>query len=599
MSDTYKGDILIVDDTPENLRFLSKTLSEQHYKVRSVTDGTMALTVAQSAPLDLILLDIKMPEMNGYEVCERLKAMEVTQDIPVIFLSALDDQLDKVKAFQVGGIDYITKPFQLEEVLARIQTHIALKMATQQILALNTDLEQRVKQRTLQLEKEIAERQIAQEKLLHMALHDALTELPNRTLFMKRLAQVLDHAKKNQDYTFSVMLLDCDHFKVVNDSLGHLVGDQLLIAVARRIEGCLGPSSMLARLGGDEFTILLEEDTKTGQKAIQVAKRIQSELTYPFQLGCQENFTNVSVGVVLGDRNYEKPEHLLRDADAAMYQAKAQGKACFKIFDSAMHHHAVTRLQMETDLRRAIERKEFQVYYQPIIDLQTEKVVGCEALVRWPHPTLNLLNPNVFLPTAEEAGLIDKIDILVLQKACSQIKQWQTQNVISEVFFVSTNLSAQNFLHPDLVQTIENILCVTGVKGHCLKLEITENTIMKNAQVANAILAQLKTQDIIISIDDFGTGYSSLSYLNNFPVDSLKIDRSFVTEINDLSTEYSNLKITQTIIALAEHLHLSTVAEGIETREQLKKLQQLGCNYGQGFYFSHPLTAEKMLQFLG
>ncbi|NEO27254.1 MAG: EAL domain-containing protein, partial [Kamptonema sp. SIO4C4] len=271
---------------------------------------------------------------------------------------------------------------------------------------------------------------------------------------------------------------------------------------------------------------------------------------------------------------------------------------CYQVFEKKMHHHAVNRLQMETDLRRGIERQEFQVYYQPIICLKSEKVVGCEALVRWQHPTLNLLTPEQFLPTAEEAGLIDRIDSLVLQKACAQVRKWQEDGVVESTFWVSSNLSAQNFVQPNLLQNIDSVLAIAKINGHCLKLEITENTIMKNAQIANFILEQLKARNIIISIDDFGTGYSSLSYLNKFPVDSLKIDRSFVKEIGNSFLENNNSKITQTIIALAENLHLSTVAEGIETAEQLTKLQHLGCDYGQGYYFSKPLPAEQMSQFI-
>ncbi|MCC5900216.1 MAG: diguanylate cyclase, partial [Phormidium sp. BM_Day4_Bin.17] len=298
----YRGDILIVDDTPENLKFLSKTLSEQRYKVRSVTEGKMALRVANAAPINLILLDVKMPEMDGYEVCAQLKKHNKTKHIPVIFISALDDMLDKLKAFNVGGVDYITKPFHVEEVLARIETHLSLENAKAEILKLNSELENRVRQRTHQLENEISARQKAQEELLHLALHDSLTELPNRVLFMKQLGRILEQSKQNNEHQFSLMLLDCDHFKVVNDSLGHLVGDRLLIAVARRIQTCLPPGVMLARLGGDEFAILIEEDTPMGDRARTLADTIQRELSYPFQLGSQENFTNVGTGVLGGDR---------------------------------------------------------------------------------------------------------------------------------------------------------------------------------------------------------------------------------------------------------------------------------------------------------
>ncbi|WP_159787828.1 two-component system response regulator [Sodalinema gerasimenkoae] len=597
-ADSYRGDILIVDDTPENLKFLSKTLSEQRYKVRSVTDGKMALRVANAAPVNLILLDVKMPEMDGYEVCTQLKKHDKTKHIPIIFISALDDMLDKVRAFNVGGVDYITKPFHVEEVLARIETHLSLENAKTEILKLNTELENRVRQRTHQLEKEISARQEAQERLLHLALHDSLTELPNRVLFMKQLGRILEQSQQNQDHYFSLMLLDCDHFKVVNDSLGHLVGDRLLIAVARRIQTCLPPGVMLARLGGDEFAILIEEDTPRGDRALTLADTIQQELSYPFQLGSQENFTNVSVGIVLSHPNYEQPEHLLRDADSAMYEAKAKGKASQRIFDPRMYTQAIVRLQMETDLRRAIERGEFVLYYQPIICLKTRQVAGLEALIRWEHPNRGLLLPGEFLPIAQDSDLMSRIDIWVLREACLQLKSWQDNANLSDSIFMSTNLSVHNFLQGDIIEQISDILIETGVSGHCLELEITEESIIRNPIRVNSILNQLKNRNIKFSIDDFGTGYSSLSYLHQFSVDSLKIDRSFIEGISPQGSSPSNIKIAHTIVQLAENLQLSVIAEGIETLEQLSVLEDLDCTYGQGYYFSRPLPAEAALNFL-
>lgn len=539
-----------------------------------------------------------MPGMDGYEVCCRLKQHEKTKNIPVIFISALDDMIDKVKAFHVGGVDYITKPFHVEEVLARIETHITLEAAKTEILKLNSNLENRVRQRTHQLEKEIAARQQAQEQLLHLALHDALTELPNRVLFMKQLGRILDQSKQNSTHRFSVLLLDCDHFKVVNDSLGHLVGDRLLIAVARRIQTCLPPGVMLARLGGDEFAILVEEDTPEGDRALELAKQIQAELSYPFQLGSQENFTNVSIGIVLGHPSYEQPEHLLRDADSAMYQAKAKGKASQQIFDSRMYTQAIVRLQMETDLRRAIERREFLLYYQPIICLKTRKVSGLEALIRWEHPSRGLLLPGEFLPIAQDSDLMSHIDIWVLREACLQLKAWQDKNKLDDAIFMSTNLSVHNFLQEDITEKISDILVETGVSGHCLELEITEDSIIRNPSQVNSILNRLKHQNIKFSIDDFGTGYSSLSYLHQFSVDSLKIDRSFIQGIAPQPSSLSNLQIANTIIQLAENLQLSVIAEGIETLEQLSILEDLDCTYGQGYYFSRPLPADAALNFL-
>jgi diguanylate cyclase (GGDEF)-like protein len=589
MPDPVQGGILIVDDTPNNLRFLSTTLTEHGYKVRSVTSGQMALTVAQAAQPELILLDIKMPNMDGYEVCQRLKSSSRTQEIPVIFLSALDEVIDKVKAFNVGGVDYITKPFQLEEVLARIENQLDLRRAKAEVQTLNAELEHRVRQRTIQLEHEIAERQRAQDKLLHLALHDSLTGLPNRTWFMKRAGQVLDRARQHGSYLFAVLLLDCDRFKVVNDSLGHLAGDQLLVAVARRIETCLTPGTTLARLGGDEFTILID-DVANLEDAISVAERIQQDLRMPFQLGQYETFTNVSIGIVLGGKQYDQPEHLLRDADAAMYQAKGEGKAGYRVFDSSLHKRAMARLELETDLQRALDRQEFVVHYQPIVSLHDGSLSGFEALVRWHHPRLGMIPPGQFVPVAEETGLVVPIDLWVMRQACHQLRHWQEHWERSHPITMAVNLSVQHFIHADLMAEIDDILTETGLSGRSLRIEITESAIMKNAEFATVILEQLKARQIQFSIDDFGTGYSSLSYLHQFPVDGLKIDRSFVSNIQ---ARDQNLKIVQTIIALADTLNMSAIAEGIETYQQLALLQSLGCEYGQGFYFSQPLPADE------
>ncbi|MEE3719616.1 EAL domain-containing protein [Tumidithrix elongata RA019] len=588
MASKYNGDILIVDDTPNNLRFLSTTLTEQGYKVRSVMEGAMALTVAQAAQPDLILLDIMMPNIDGYEVCQHLKANAKTRDIPVIFLSALDEVLDKVKAFSVGGVDYITKPFQLEEVLARIQTHLSLRAAQKEIHQLNSELEQRVRQRTSQLEHEIAERLQAQEKLLHVALHDVLTGLPNRAWFMKSLEQMLKQVKQQPNHCFAVLFLDCDRFQSINDSLGHLVGDQLLVSISRRIELCLRPGATFCRLGGDEFTILLKNIEGLAD-ATQIAKDIHRELATPFQLGEYQVFTNVSIGIVLGSESYEQPEHILRDADTAMYRAKANGKACYQVFEPTMHQRAFTSLQLETDLRKALVRDEFITHYQPIISLTTNQIVGFEALARWVHPEQGLIPPGKFIPIAEETGLIMAIDLCIMRQACRQLLVWQDEGLVAQSLTMSVNLSVKHFMSFDLLEQIDNILQETGIQGQNLRLEITESDIMGNAEFASKIIEQLQNRHIQLSIDDFGTGYSSLSYLHRLPIDRLKIDRSFVMRIGEHG---ENTEIIRAIVALANSLGLGTTAEGVETPEQLAQIKALNCEFGQGYLFSKPLDAE-------
>lgn len=589
------GNILIVDDVPDNLRVLSTLLNHHGYKVRNVIKGSMAIRVAKSGFPDVILLDINMPEMNGYEVCEVLKSDPDTQEIPVIFLTALDEVMDKVKAFEVGGVDYITKPFQIEEMVARINNQIQLKNAKAEIKQLNLELEERVRDRTAQLEAEIVERKKAEEKLSFMALHDPLTELPNRTGLMARLQQVFQRVKENSDYMFGLLFLDCDRFKVVNDSLGHLVGDQLLKALAQRLQLCLKSSDIMARFGGDEFVIILD-DIKNLENAIEMTEHILSQLSLPFYLNDHEIFIGASIGIVLGTKDYQDASHLLRDADIAMYQAKASNKTSYKVFDRDMRDRAVQRLQLETDLRRAIERQEFVVNYQPIINLKTGKIMGFEALVRWQHRERGLISPADFIPIAEETGLIVAIDRWVLQQACHQLRVWQREIPQAFPLSISSNLSVQQFTQTDLMQQIDRVLSENELDSQYLKLEITESALIENDRLAQTMLQQFKKRHVLVSIDDFGTGYSSLSYLHRFPVDTLKIDRSFICRMGELGDDGSS--IVDAIVTLAHHLGMDVVAEGVETKDQLAYLRLIGCEAAQGYFFSKPLNSELATELL-
>ncbi|AFY83077.1 two-component system response regulator [Oscillatoria acuminata] len=598
---TLQKDILIVDDTQDNLRYLATILTEEGYKVRKALNGQMALKACRVVVPDLILLDIMMPDMSGYQVCEILKENEATREIPVIFLSALDDAFDKVKAFNVGGIDYISKPFQLEEVLARIQTQLLRRDAELKIQQLNAELETRVQERTLQLEEsnqelvqEIKERKQLQERLLHLALHDPLTNLPNRALFMERLAQAIAFRKANPDYQFAVLFLDCDRFKVVNDSLGHLVGDELLIAIAKRLQSALRQEDTLARLGGDEFAVLVEE-LPTLDRAQTIADRILHSLTEPFQLSRYEVFINASIGITLSSFYHEKPEYLLRDADTAMYRAKALGKGQYYLFDPGMHDEALNRLQLENDLRRAVERLEFKVYYQPIISLTTGRIYGFEALVRWQHPTRGFISPLDFIPIAEETGLIANIDLWVLGETVRQLQAWQHQNLINDTVTCSVNLSARHFLQFSFIQHLRELLESTQINPQMIKLEITESAIANKNQATLDILHQIRDCQIELSIDDFGTGYSSLSYLEEFPVNVLKIDRSFIKRIDGQEHQCG---LVPGIIGIAHTMGMIAIAEGVETPIQLEKLRGLGCDFAQGYLFSKPLDPEAIGELL-
>ncbi|HEY9847363.1 MAG TPA: EAL domain-containing protein, partial [Candidatus Caenarcaniphilales bacterium] len=442
--------------------------------------------------------------------------------------------------------------------------------------------------------RDITERKCSEEQLREHAFHDALTSLPNRALFMDRLTRAIEHSKRHSDYLFAVLFLDLDRFKVINDSLGHTLGDQLLVAIAGRLSVCLRPTDTVARFGGDEFTLLLE-NIKDISDVIRVAERIQAELILPFKLGEYEMFITASIGIALNTADCDQPADLLRDADNAMYRAKDLGKARYEIFNTDMHVQAVSRLQLESDLRRALERQEFRIHYQPIVSLFTGQITGFEALVRWQHPTRGLIFPEAFMPTAEETGLSIPIDQWVLWEACRQTHQWQEQfppdpgAASTPLWTISVNLCSHHFRQPELLQQINQVLQSTHLAAPSLKLEITENLIMENHESATATFAQLKELGIQLSIDDFGTGYSSLGRLHYFPIDVLKIDRSFVSKIGSGN---GNFEIAETIVALAQKLGVDVTAEGIETANQLVKLRGLNCSYGQGYFFSQPLDTE-------
>ncbi len=456
------------------------------------------------------------------------------------------------------------------------------------------------------ISNDVTERKQAEAQLRHSAFYDALTDLPNRSLFIDRLWHTIRRAKRRQGYLFAVLFLDLDSFKVINDSLGHDVGDRLLVAIARRLEGCLRPSDTLARLGGDEFAVLLEE-LQQNQDAAQVAKTIAQELQRPFKIAGQEIYTNASIGIALsclGEEkpvtfgepwpvtptiDYEQPEDLLRDADTAMYRAKFSGKGRYAIFDRQMHEQAIARLRLETDLRHAFERGEFSLHYQPIVSLVTHNLAGFEALLRWQHPQQGRISPVQFIPIAEEIGLIIPLGQWVLREAARQLHRWQTAYPQHHSLTVSVNLSSKQLREPSLLDQIDTILRETELDYASLRLEVTESMLMENAEAATKLLCALRDRHIQIGIDDFGTGYSSLSYLHRLPAHTLKIDRSFVARMNP---DGSNAEIVRAIITLAHALDMEVVAEGIETVAQLQHLRQLGCEYGQGYFLAPPLPPE-------
>jgi diguanylate cyclase (GGDEF)-like protein/PAS domain S-box-containing protein len=434
--------------------------------------------------------------------------------------------------------------------------------------------------------REVTERKHTEEQLRRNAFHDPLTGLPNRLLFTERLTEVISRSREKENNLFAVLFLDLDRFKVINDSLGHLIGDQLLISIARRLEVCVKRSDLVARLGGDEFTILLD-NIQDESATHQVAERIHLELSRPFNLNGHEVFTTVSIGIALSSTDFEFTEDMLRGADIAMYRAKALGKACHEVFDTEMHNQAMLQMQLENDLRRAVEREEFVVYYQPIVSLITGRLAGFEALVRWMHPERGMISPEDFIPIAEETGLILPMGQLILREACRQLSEWQRLYPQHRRLSMSVNLSSRQFSQSGTIELLRDVLQETGLSPAFLKLEITETAIMENTESAMDTLLQLKSMGIQLSVDDFGTGYSSLGYLYRFPMDILKIDRSFISRVD---TDGEKLELVRTIITLAWNLGMDVIAEGVETTKQLAQLKMLKCEYGQGYLFSKPMS---------
>ncbi len=434
---------------------------------------------------------------------------------------------------------------------------------------------------------DITQRKEYETQLSHQAFHDALTGLPNRVLFFERLASAVRRKKRKKDFAYTAMMLDMDRFKSINDTLGHQVGDAFLVQVAERLKGCVRSTDTVARLGGDEFGIILEEFRHL-REVVAVAKRIVKDLEKPVAIEANEIRSSASVGIVLKTLYYDDAESVMRDADIAMYRAKEIGKACFRVFNNKMHTKIVRQTELERELRSAISNRELAVYYQPIVTVQETRLAGFEALVRWNHPTKGLVSPAEFIPVAEETGLIIEIGEFVLRESCRQMAQWQTLSPANKQLTVSVNVSAKQFQSSKLTRLVESVLEETRLAPESLKLELTESTLMKDARSAIRTMEELKTMGIRIVVDDFGTGYSSLSYIQRFPIDGLKIDRSFISG----GDETENIKIVRTVIALAKSIGVDVVAEGVEEQKQLEMLRDVECELAQGYIFSKPIDGQ-------
>jgi diguanylate cyclase (GGDEF)-like protein/PAS domain S-box-containing protein len=676
--------LLIVDDNEMNRDMLARRLARKGYDVLVANGAQELVESVKQDGIDLVLLDIEMPEITGLDALRILRKVYSAAELPVIMVTAKNQSEDIITALDLGANDYLTKPIDFPVAVARISTQLAHKRAQEALkeseeryalaaLGSNdglwdwniTENEVHFSARWKSMlgfqENEISKKpeewfdrihdadrarvknEIAahhngatphfesEHRMLHhdgtfrwmlsrglairdqsgrplrMAgsqtditqakVSDPLTGLPNRLLFIDRLNRLIKYSKRRKNHSFAVVFMDLDGFKMINDSMGHLVGDQLLVGVAERLEKCLRATDTLARLrdtytvarlGGDEFTVLLD-DLKDPNDAKIAADRLMKALKPPFLLAGKEVYTSVSIGIAQSNPVYEGPDEMLRDADTAMYHAKSLGKGRYEVFDAKMRASVMARLQLETDLRHALERREFRNFYQPIVNLGSGEIAGFEALLRWQHPTRGLLGPIEFIGVVEETGLIRELGWWNLSEACRQIGEWRAASPANANLIISVNLSAKQFLQPNLVADIANLLREIKLPPDALKLEITESTVMKDPSGAVEMLQQIKSLGVRLAIDDFGTGYSSLSYLHRFPLDTLKIDRSFISSMDD---DGDGMEIARTILPMAKNLRLDVVAEGVETLEQFELLKKFNCAFGQGYYFSRPLPAD-------
>lgn len=563
--------LLVVDDAPENIHELLAALKDE-YRIAVAGNGAKALeAVRGDNPPDLVLLDVVMPDIDGYETCRRIKETLAGRRIPVIFVTVVDDSLGKVKGFEVGAADYITKPFDIDEVRARVRTHLELAR-------LRRFLEDLVAQRTDML-------RLSEERYRFLAHRDTLTGLPNRMLFAELLTQAVQHAERNQS-RFALLCLDIDNFAVVNESYGHLCGDQLLREVARRLHDLLPQSDAVARIGGDAFNIIL--DCGEGMTSVDLAaQRMIDALGAPFALGGDGVYVSASIGVALYPFDGADAETLQKHADAALHQAKGQGRGALRFFSSEMSDRARKRLALESDLRRALERRELRLFYQPQVEAATGRLIGLEALVRWSHPERGMISPGDFIPLAEETGLVAPLGDWVLREACRQIRCWTDRGLNPPR--VGVNVSTVQLSRVDLVASVQGALAESGISPAQLKVELTESFALADPEHPFAVLGALRELGVRLSIDDFGSGYSSLVRLQRLEAQELKIDLSF---IRDMMSNDGAAAIVKAVIVLGHSLGLEVVAEGVEREEQAARLRDLNCDHLQGYLIGRPAPAE-------
>lgn len=675
--------VLVADDDATIRKMVQDVLEQAGFRVVTAADGKVALDQFARTQPDVVLLDVEMPEMDGFSLCEIIRARETDREIPIFMVTEREDSRSVERAYNLGATDFIIKPISLPALAHRIRYVLRTSRSlndlrgliravpdlifivnadgqvreglsgpdatnTQQIKALSTASEvnfypcenddtaracikraletgkaqvyehtlealdihletrfvKRDKNSVLAIVRDITERKNSEERIFNLAYYDELTELPNRQLFSQSLEQTIRLAERDNE-KFAILFVDLDRFKRINDTLGHSIGDELLKEVARRLENCTRSTDSvsrfdpnddgginLARLGGDEFVIKLY-GVDSEETVASITSRIISVLTPPFSCEGHQFVVTPSIGIAMYPQDGETVEALLMNADSAMYRAKFFGRNNYKFFTETMRTKSLHRLDLENQIRKAIDQSQFKLYYQPKVDAMTWSLTGAEALLRWQHPERGPISPDDFISVAEETGLIVQIGQWVLREACNQVKAWS--KFPFGAIPVSVNISSHQFHADSLREDVHNALTDAGIEAKYLELEITETVLLQDADNTLIALQRLKNAGISLSVDDFGTGYSSLSYLKRFPIDTLKIDRSFV---KDLHVDVDDAAICAAILAMAQQLGLNVVAEGVESDEQLEFLRRHGCNQIQGFLCSEPLSAKEFMKML-
>lgn len=586
--------ILVVDDVEDNRDILTRRLVRRGYEVAEAAGGYEALAQLDKGTFDLVLLDIMMPDLNGNEVLRRLRAQYSSAELPVIMVTAKSQSEDVVESLGLGANDYVTKPVDISIAVARINSQLEASKSSRSIRdskkileAKTEELSHAVEEKKVELRVEFDRRQISEEKLHFLAYHDPLTKMLNRQGFRDALAHAVTESH-GPGIEPALLFIDLDGFKAVNDVHGHETGDKLLCAVARQMQEIVPDNFVIARLGGDEFAIISFYEDQPAS-SMSMAEKLVEGLGKPFDIDGSLIAIGASCGVARASEFSSDLDGLVKGADLAMYHAKSNGRGGAVLFEAQMLKDQAERRQLEADLRLAVQKSEFEIFYQPLFDMSSRAITGFEALVRWPHPKRGLISPEVFIPIAEETGLINQLGGWVLREACLEACKWPDN------IKIAVNLSPIQFSSAALMPTLVNALGSSGLSPKRLELEITEMSLLgnegKNVQLLNAI----RELGVKVSMDDFGTGYSSLTYLRNFRFDKIKIDRRFV---QGLDSSLSDSAIVDAIISLGKSIGIGTTAEGIETEDQCAAIFDRGCVEGQGYFFSRPLTSADALNFI-